>query len=264
MKIYKKQILVILGLTLILYFPLAAYSFENDILTSFNTFIGRYGWKANMPSKPSPYDENVFLRRTVFSYEFPEDDGYWPHVGFYELTFKDKTGATGFRIENYKRLFPEVVVWEYYEYIRWHEFHTENIVYIVYAYPVRQDIDTFFGVFTRYLKSYGTSDISSLENTLRQSYEKDRNLFNAIKIMQTALKSNGYYDGKTDGIYGYNTKKALQRFLRKKGFYQGDVDGLLGKSSRNAIKQYQKSMGLKATGNVNLKTAKAIERQNIE
>jgi Putative peptidoglycan binding domain len=264
MKIYKKWALLILGLTLMLNFPLNAYSLENDILNSFNDFIGKYGWKAHIPAKQRPYRENVLVRGTVFSYEFPEEDGYWPHIGFYELTFKDKTGATGFRIENYKRLFPEVVVWEHHEYIRWHEFRNENIVYIVYAYPLRQDIDTFFRVFTAYLKSYGTSDISSLENTLKQSYEKDRNFFHAIKIMQTSFKSRGLYDGTADGIYGPNTKKGLQQFLREKGFYQGEVDGLLGKSSRNAIKQYQKSNGLKTTGRVNLETAKAMQRQNIE
>jgi hypothetical protein len=243
---------------------LDAYSTENDILNSFNAFIGKYGWKAHIPAKQKPYRENVLLRGTVFSYEFPEEDGYRPHIGFYELTFKDKTGATDFRIENYKRLFPEVVVWEHHEYIRWHEFRKENIVYIVYAYPARQDIDTFYHVFTKYLKSYGTSDILSIENTLKQSYEKNRNFFHAIKIMQTSLKSRGYYDGTADGIYGHNTRKALQQFLRKEGFYQGEVDGLLGKSSINAIKEYQKRMGLKTTGRVNLETAKAMHRQKVE
>jgi hypothetical protein len=264
MKIYKKLLFLIIALTLILSLPLDTYSSENDILKSFNAFISKYGWKAHIPLKQRPYKENVFLRGTVFSYEFPEEDGYWPHIGFYELTFKDETGATGFRIENYKRLFPEVVVWEHHEYIKWHEFRDEKIVYIVYAYPVRQDIDQFFRVFTGYLKSYGTSDISSLENTLKQSYEKDRNFFHAIKIMQTSLKNRGYYDGRSDGIYGHSTKKGLQKFLKKNGFYQGEVDGLLGKSSREAIKQYQKSIGLKTTGFVDLETAKAIQHQNIE
>jgi len=264
MKTYKKLIFLIIVLTLMLNLPLDAYSSENDILKSFNAFISKYGWKAHIPSKQRPYTENVFLRSTVFSYEFPEEDGYWPHIGFYELTFKDKTGAAGFRIENYKRLFPEVVVWEHHEYIRWHEFRKENIVYIVYAYPARQDIDTFYRVFTRYLKSYGTSDISLIENTLKQLYEKDRNFFYAIKIMQTSLKSRGFYDGTADGIYGYNTKKGLQQFLRDKGFYQGEVDGLLGKSSRDAIKQFQKSVELKTTGRINLETGNAMQRQNIE
>ena len=157
-----------------------------------------------------------------------------------------------------------MVVWEHHEYIRWHEFRNENIVYIVYAYPARQDIDTFYRVFTGYLKSYGTSDISPIENTLRQSYEKDRNFFHTIKSMQISLKSSGFYDGSADGIYGHNTKKALQQFLRDKGFYQGEVYGLLGKSSRDAIKLYQKNIELKMTGRINLETAKAIQRQNIE
>lgn len=264
MKFFKKSIFLIIGLTLMLNLPLDAYSSENDILKSFNAFISKYGWKAHIPSKQRPYKENIFLRSMVFSYEFPEEDGYWPHIGFYELTFKDKKGATGFRIENYKRLFPEVVVWEHHEYIRWHEFRNENIVYIVYAYPARQDIDTFYRVFTRYLKSYGTSDISPIENTLRQSYEKDRNFFHTIKSMQISLKSSGFYDGAADGIYGHNTKKALQQFLRDKGFYQGEVDGLLGKSSRDAIKQFQKSVELKTTGRINLETGNAMQRQNIE
>ncbi|MBU0986646.1 MAG: peptidoglycan-binding protein, partial [Proteobacteria bacterium] len=109
-------------------------------------------------------------------------------------------------------------------------------------------------------RSSGTSDILSPENNLKQSYEKDRNSFNAKKIMQTSLKSRGFYDGAVDGSYGPNTKKALQEFLRKEGFYQGRVDGHSGEALRDAIKQYQKSNGLKITGDINLETANAMQR----
>ena len=109
-------------------------------------------------------------------------------------------------------------------------------------------------------QSSETSDISSPENSLRQSYEKDRNSFNATKIMQTSLKSRGFYDGAVDGSYGPNTKKALQEFLRKEGFYQGRVDGRSGEALRGAIKQYQKSNGLKITGHINPETANAMQR----
>ena len=108
--------------------------------------------------------------------------------------------------------------------------------------------------------SSGTSDMMSPENNLKQSYEKDRNSFNATKIMQTSLKSRGFYDGAVDGNYGSNTKKALQEFLRKEGFYQGEVDGHSGEALRDAIKQYQKSNGLKITGDINLETANAMQR----
>lgn len=82
--------------------------------------------------------------------------------------------------------------------------------------------------------------------------------------MQASLKNRDFYDNKADGICGHKTKKCLQQFLIKEGFYQGEVDGLLGKSSRNAIKQYQKSIELKTTGHINLETANAMQRQNIE
>ena len=243
-----------------------SYSIGNDILKTFSDLISKYGWTSKNQLERPPINKSFLLRVRgyVFYYEFPEGDGYRPHIGFYELTFKDKAAARRFSIDDYKHLFPRVVNWKHHEYIRWRELRNENIVYIVYAYPVRQDIDIFYKIFSEYVTSCKTFHFSSLESRLRQCYEKDRELFHATKMLQVFLKKQGLYYGTDDGIYGEKTKKGLQRFLKEKGFYKGEADGLLGKSSRDAIKEYQKSIGIKTTGSLNLKTATAMQRQNTE
>ena len=216
------------------------------------------------PPNYTKYGNTVMFRGTVFGYEFPERDGYWPRVGFYELVFRHVQETRRFRIENFKRLFPEVVVWEHHEYIRWRTCYHQNIVYIVYAYPTRHDIDTFFRFFKDYLESYSKPDFSSLEKKLKKPYQKDRDFFQAVKILQSVLNDRGYYKSKVDGIYGYQTTEGLQRFLNKKGFYKGEIDNLFGKASIAALRQYQKSLGLKMTGHMNLETAKAMELQETD
>ncbi len=259
MKSCKGIAFLIFILILNLSIPLTTHSLQKDMLKDFAAFISNYGWNGYIAPHYRRYSDTVRFRGTVFGYEFPEMDGYWPHVGFYELVFTNVLEARRFRIENFKRLFPKVVVWEHHEYIRWHTYYHQNIVYIVYAYPLRQDIDTFFRFFKDYFESYAQSDFSSLKKKLKKPYQKDRDFFQAVKIVQSVLKDKGYYRGKVDGIYGYETIEGLQRFLSKKGFYRGEIDGLFGKASIAAMKQYQKSLGLKTTGHMNLKTAKAME-----
>jgi len=261
MKSCKQIAFLIFVLILTLSIPLTTHSLQKDILKDFATFISTYGWNGYIAPHYRRYSDTVRFRGTVFGYEFPERDGYWPHVGFYELVFTHVQGARRFRIEDFKRLFPEVVVWEHHEYIRWHTYYHQNIVYIVYAYPLRQDIDTFFRSFKEYLESYAQSDFSSLKEKFKKPYQKDRDFFEAIKTVQSVLRRKGYYSGKADGIYGYETTKGLQRFLSNKGFYRGEIDGFFGKASIAAMKHYQKSLGLKTTGFMNLKTAKAMEAQ---
>ena len=247
----------ILSLTLGISFPV--HSSQKDILKDFASFISNYGWCGTIAPHYRRYSETVKFRGTVFGYAFPENDGYWPHVGFYEFVFTHAQKARRFRIEDFKRLFPQVVVWEHHEYIRWHTYYHQNIVYIVYAYPLRQDIDTFFHYFKDYFESYEKSDFSSLEEKLTKTYRKDKDSFQAVKIVQSVLKNKGYYSGKADGIYGFKTKKGLQRFLFSKGFYKGEIDGRFAKQTLEAMKQYQESLGLETTGHMNLKTAQTME-----
>lgn len=47
----------------------------------------------------------------------------------------------------------------------------------------------------------------------------------AVKTLQTALKEQGYYSGKIDGIYGNGTVKAVKAFQRKNGL---KADGIAG------------------------------------
>jgi len=263
MKSYKRIPFLVFILTLILtlIIPLTANSSQKDILKDFAAFISNYGWCGYIAPHYRRYSDTVKFRGTIFGYKFPEIDGYWPHVGFYEFVFTHVQAAKRFRIEDFKRLFPEVVVWEHHEYIRWRTYYYQNTVYVVYAYPARQDIDTFFHYFKDYFESYEKSDFSSLEEKLTKTYQKHRDFIEARKTVQSVLKRKGYYTEKADGIYGYETKKGLQQFLSKKGFYRGEIDGLFGKASIAAMKQYQESLGLKMTGFINLKTAKAMESQ---
>jgi hypothetical protein len=234
---------------------------ENDRLKSFVALINRYGWEGEMTSEGTQYDDRVLIRGAEFVYQFPEHDGYFPRIGFYELTFRSVHDAKGFRIENYKSLFPKVVVWEHHEYIRWRTHRHENINYVIYAYPTRQDIDTFFRIFTQYLQSHLSGGLGPLERKLKDQYETDLRFFQAVKTTQSVLRDQGFYEGDVDGVFGYETRKGLQRLLRTKGFYRGKIDGLLGKGSIVAFKRYQKSLGVKETGIIGLETAEAMKNQ---
>jgi hypothetical protein len=261
----KRNILFVLAIVFTLSIASASYSSQDDKLKRFADIIGQYGWKCHIGEERLSYKENVRIRGTTFVYEFPEKgDDYFQKIGFWELAFKNVQSAKTFRIENYKPLFPGVVVWEHYEYIKWRVHRLENIVYIVYAYVSRQDIDTFFQMFTKYLELQNKSDFSSYESKLKESYEKDRNFFQAVKVLQSTLRVHGFYKGSVDGLYGSDTIKGFQRFLKMKGFYEGEFDGVMGKSSMEAVKKYQKSVNKKVTGQINLETANAMQRENIE
>lgn len=261
----KRTILFVLVIVFTLSIALTSYSLQDDKLKRFADLIGQYGWKCHIGEERAPYNDNVMTRGTTFLYEFPErGEDYFQKIGFWELTFKNVQSAKTFRIENYKPLFPEVVVWPHYEYIKWRVHRRENIVYIVYSYVSRQDIDTFFHMFTEYFELQNKSDFSSYESKLKESYEKDRDFFQAVKVLQSTLRVNGFYKGSVDGLYGSETIKGFQRFLKMKGFYKGEVDGVMGKGSMEAVKKYQKNVNAKMTGQINLETANAMQRENIE
>ena len=52
--------------------------------------------------------------------------------------------------------------------------------------------------------------------------------------------------------------RALQRALKSKGFYKGTVDGKFGQKTRSAVYRYQKSIGITADGKPGDKTLTAI------
>lgn len=53
-----------------------------------------------------------------------------------------------------------------------------------------------------------------------------------VRLIQTALKERGYYQGAIDGIYGTNTKNAVLNFQRDNGLA---ADGIVGKDTMNAL-----------------------------
>jgi len=63
---------------------------------------------------------------------------------------------------------------------------------------------------------------------------------NTVKVIQTRLKSWGYYSGSVDGIYGRQTEYAVKYFQRTNGLA---VDGLAGDKTLAAMGIYEKSSG---------------------
>lgn len=53
-----------------------------------------------------------------------------------------------------------------------------------------------------------------------------------VRLIQTALKERGYYQGAIDGIYGTNTKNAVLNFQKDNGLA---ADGIVGKDTMNAL-----------------------------
>lgn len=52
--------------------------------------------------------------------------------------------------------------------------------------------------------------------------------------------------------------RAMQRALKSKGYYKGTVDGKFGQKTRSAVYRYQKAIGLRADGKPGNKTLSAL------
>ena len=53
-----------------------------------------------------------------------------------------------------------------------------------------------------------------------------------VRMLQSALKEQGYDPGQIDGIYGRKTERAVRRFQKDKGL---KVDGIAGKRTQEAL-----------------------------
>lgn len=60
----------------------------------------------------------------------------------------------------------------------------------------------------------------------------------SVKDVQMALKREGFYQGKVDGVLGFQTQKAIRNFLKDKGV---KIDG---KVRSETFKYFQKYLGL--------------------
>lgn len=69
------------------------------------------------------------------------------------------------------------------------------------------------------------SNITSAWNTLMKSIKMSGS---TEKMMQTWLKSKGYYSGRLDGSFGTMSVESLQALLNDSGFYKGTIDGSRG------------------------------------
>ncbi len=65
-----------------------------------------------------------------------------------------------------------------------------------------------------------------------ETYSKVGSSGNEVRQIQSALKKQGYYSGKVDGIYGSNTERAVRKFQAAKGLA---VDGICGSATLAAL-----------------------------
>ncbi len=65
-----------------------------------------------------------------------------------------------------------------------------------------------------------------------ETYSKMGSSGGEVRQIQTALKKAGYYNGKTDGIYGAQTEAAVRKFQAAKGL---SVDGICGSATLAAL-----------------------------
>jgi Putative peptidoglycan binding domain len=66
----------------------------------------------------------------------------------------------------------------------------------------------------------------------------------------------GVYDSSTQD--GGSPVAAVQQQLARQGYYRGEIDGVFGPETRRAIIAYQSGHGLRATGNLNTDTLRAL------
>jgi len=84
----------------------------------------------------------------------------------------------------------------------------------------------------------------------------------------------GVYEGGNAAYYGQgayrsseeyadSTVTAVQEQLARQGYYRGEIDGIFGAETRRANVRYQSDQGLRATGNLNADTLRALGLQRM-
>ncbi|MBP7088362.1 MAG: peptidoglycan-binding protein [Candidatus Omnitrophica bacterium] len=63
-----------------------------------------------------------------------------------------------------------------------------------------------------------------------------------------------------DCLSSLDCKKKIQLALKSSGFDPGAIDGKIGPKTRKAITNFQKAKGLKADGDINIKTWEVLSK----
>jgi hypothetical protein len=249
-----------------------------DVFVGFAQLLSQYGWEGAVYALPNGR-ATVPSRRIELRFAVPEPDGYYPRVEVTELTYAtpdniplqdgqvdqlycDGSGCgrtIAFPIAGLGSFFREDS-----EYLRWLAYRRGRQVYIVHTIPARQSIAPMFDCLVAYMRGRARSDaaaVAALEQKLAAAYAEAQDHFEAVKALQSLLVTRGEYRGKADGMFGLSTVRALQTYLRQKAGYTGPIDGQWQQESRAAWRRLQTTLSVQTTGNVNLETVRAIERQ---
>jgi hypothetical protein len=246
-------------------------------LFDFMTIISKYGWQGRLYELKFPATPEITMLSTELYYVFPEDDGYHQRLTLFQLSF-NKIENIPFYDGKIEQIYPN----SYHEgrfpidkfghilnvpshfKTKWNAYRYENSVYIIYAGPTRQDIDSmhqFLIKFTKLNVKSNKEALKQFEESIKSEYTQNKEFYEGVMILQEAFISKGYYHSYSlDGIFGSVTKKSLQTFLKRKGYYDGDVDSMWGKGSIKALKNFQKDMNIDISGRINLETAKLIKK----
>ncbi len=81
-------------------------------------------------------------------------------------------------------------------------------------------------------------------------YQYDGGVYEGDYYGQRAYDSSGEYAG--------STVSAAQAQLSSQGYYQGKIDGVYGAATRRAVVRYQSDHGLRVTGSLNTDTLQAL------
>jgi hypothetical protein len=205
-------------------------TFDSKDLSSFSLFIQPFCWDFTISHHQSNNSEIKSILHGRFIYQFPEDDGYFPKLEIVEIKFDNLTDIPlfdqseeqiyeigyannirpgTFPLMKYQSTFRWIQSAVFQEYGKWRAFWTGHKIYLVYKTPTRQKLEPFFSTMVDYFQIGSSEKLKNLEKRLEQQYNSANAIFESIKIVQTALKSQKYDIKSIDGIFGRNTKKAL-------------------------------------------------------
>ena len=274
----KSNINIFVFVTLLL-FNCTAFSQNNEeSFMDFFKLLTNYGWDVQKIENELAHYPGIVISGGRIEYQIPNGGGYYEKLQFYILTYNSQTQVPltdgkydqvypycfsegAFPIQNYKDLFDGVFDWEHFQYIRWNAYRKENTVYLIYANPVRQDIDYIFNFLVDYYRASTDSAKFEVENKINKDYLRAKELFESHKIIQGSLKEMGFYQGNVDGMFGSGSIKALQKYLKSQGYFNGSLDGDYGRKTKEALKKLQGQFGLQPTGEIDLETAKKIKER---
>ena len=273
----KKNINVFVFIALLFSSTTISHNQEESFMDFFK-LLTKYGWDFQKIDKELPQYTGIIITGGTIVFQIPDCGGYYEELQFYILIYDSPSqipfsngdpdqvypycfSEGAFPIQNYKDLFDGVFDWEHFQYIRWNAYRQENKVYIIYANPARQNIDYIFNFLVDYYRAATDSAKFEVENKISEDYNRAKELFESYKIIQSALKKLGFYNGNIDGMFGSGSIRALQQYLKSQGYYSGILDGDYGRATKEAIKKLQEMFGLPPTGEINVETAKKIKGQ---